>query len=156
MKTHKALFLFSFISILSISACQESSDKTSPSGENTVTTPEKITTKPVEATEPPKVDRGARLFKRCGTCHTLDKDGRHKVGPNLYGIFGAKAAAKADFPRYSKAMKESGIIWTDENLAEYTKNPREFMPGNGMTFAGIRNDEDIQLLLEYMRSKTSE
>jgi len=156
MKHYKYLILLSIISGLTLSACQESTDKSAPVAEKPSVTVENPVTQPVKTTERPKVDRGARLYKRCATCHTLEKDGRHKVGPNLYGIFGAKAASKADFPRYSKAMKESGVTWTDENLAAYTKNPKTFMPGNGMTFVGIRNDADIELLLEYMRSKTSE
>jgi len=56
------------------------------------------------------MERGAKLYKRCRACHTLDEGGRHKVGPNLWGIYGSKAGSKDGF-NYSKAMAASDVVW---------------------------------------------
>jgi len=98
------------------------------------------------------LERGRKLYKRCSTCHTLDEGGRNKVGPNLYGIFGATAGKKDGF-KYSSAMAESGLVWTDENLDGYIENPAKFMPKNRMSFIGLRKAEDRAAVLEYMKSE---
>ena len=71
------------------------------------------------------------------------------VGPNLHGIFGRKAGTADDFA-YSEAMKKSGIVWDDDTLAKYLRNPREFIPGNRMAFPGIKDDKQIADLLAYL------
>ena len=147
---HKTLFLFMSISALAVSACGGSSDS------NTASTPAPAPTTQVETTVAEAVqpvDRGQVLYKRCRTCHTLEQDGRHKVGPNLWGISGAKAGAKEDF-KYSAVMAESEIIWTDENLDAYIEKPAAFMPGNRMSFVGIRSPEDRAILIEYLKANT--
>ena len=158
MNMNKQLFLITFISSTLLVACGGNSDNT-PSAETETNQAEVVSTTETSTKEPekavvaiPSVDRGASLYKRCKTCHTLNEGGPHKTGPNLYNIFGAKAGAKDGF-RYSKTMRESGITWTDENLTAYIKNPAKFMPGNTMSFAGIRKDADLALLLEYMRAE---
>lgn len=102
----------------------------------------------------PKVDRGRLLYKKCATCHTLEEGGKHKVGPNLFGAIGVKAGQKEGFA-YSKAMTGSDVTWTDENLDAYINNPNKFMPGNRMTFVGIRKAEDRALLIEYIKKESS-
>src|SRR5260370_28037352 len=72
--------------------------------------------------------RGERLFnQQCKTCHTVDKDGRNGVGPNLHGVFGSKAAAVQGFS-FSEAMQKSGIVWDDKTMAEYLKDPKGRVP----------------------------
>lgn len=158
MKHRNSLILLSTLVIIATQACQKPAEETAKSNTNSTISSSNATEVPAEpkTEKRAEVDRGAKLYKRCATCHTLEKDGRHKVGPNLYGIFGANIAAKEGFSRYSKASKASDIIWTDENLRDYIKNPREFLPGTGMTFAGIRNEGDVDLLLEHMRKKMSD
>ncbi len=98
--------------------------------------------------------RGKKLYKRCSTCHTLEEGGRHKVGPNMWDIFGATAGMKDGFA-YSKAMKESGVVWTDETMDAYIENPRKFMPGNRMSYAGLRKPEDRENVLAYIKAETT-
>ena len=134
---------------LSLSACGQ------PEAPKTATAPAKVETPTATPAAPkPKTDRGALLYKKCQTCHTLGEGERHKVGPNLHGVMGAQAGQKEGFA-YSKTMAASDVAWTDENLDAYINNPREFMPGNRMTFVGIRKAEDRALLIEYLKRETS-
>lgn len=99
------------------------------------------------------MERGAILYKRCRACHTLEQDGRHKVGPNLWNVYGRTAGTREGF-NYSKAMAASGIVWTDETLSGYIENPARYMAGNRMSFVGLRKEEDRAALLEYLRAET--
>ncbi len=155
MQVPKPLITLIFSTALTLAACGEKPESVAVSSENPESSASVSEATPKEPVAKPKVNRGASLYKRCRTCHTLNEGGAQKIGPNLYGIFGAKAGQKEGF-RYSSVMKDSGLVWTDENLTAYIKNPRKFMPGNSMAFAGIRKDEDIALILEYMREKASE
>lgn len=160
----KPLFLYVFTCIFALSACGEKSNPvTNDAAKTPVPEPSghqsEVKTNPVSApsnaqTSAPltSLQQGKRLYKRCVTCHSLEEDGRTKTGPNLYNIFGAKIAANRDF-NYSNAFKQSDIVWTDENLTEFIRKPSEFIPKTKMSFAGIRKDEDIAAILEYMRSE---
>ena len=107
-----------------------------------------------EMTEEQLLKRGKRVFVLCRSCHTLDLDGRHKVGPNLHGMFGSAAGVKEGF-RFSDVVKESGIIWTAENLEEWLVKPKDFLPGNKMAFAGVRKESDRKALITYLMTETS-
>lgn len=157
MRATKPLIYLFFSSSILLSACGEkpestvtSQPKPSNSSVEVVKVAQQAQTKAVQ----PVQDRGEKLYKRCRTCHTLNENGANKSGPNLFGIFGATAGQNPKF-RYSKTMKESGLVWTDENLAAFLKKPSKFMPGNSMSFAGFRNDDDVTQLLEYLRQKTA-
>ena len=100
------------------------------------------------------MERGAKLYKRCKACHTLEDGGKHKVGPNLWAIYGAKAGSKEGF-NYSKVMAASDLIWDDASLSGYIQKPSEFMKGNRMSFVGIKKQEDRDALLLYLRAETT-
>jgi len=133
---------------LLLSACGgESSTSTSTS------TPAPKATAPVQTAMTP-VQRGERLYRRCIACHTLGQGEKHKVGPNLYGVLGQVAGSREDF-NYSKAMKASEIVWTDETLSAYMQRPSAYIPGNRMSFVGIKKEEDRAAVIAYMKVKTA-
>ena len=96
-------------------------------------------------------DNGQATFKRCSTCHTPDKGGRNATGPNLWGIVGRPRASHEGF-NYSDAMKSKGGEWTYEEIAEFVHNPKGYIPGNKMAFAGLKSEAEIADLLAYLRT----
>jgi len=98
-------------------------------------------------------NRGRRTFKLCQSCHTVTADGQNLVGPNLYGVFGRQIGTVDGFT-YSKAVQESDIIWTPEILEEWLESPRNFLPGNKMSFAGVRKPEDRTAVIAYIMAET--
>jgi cytochrome c len=94
-------------------------------------------------------EHGKVLFARCKICHAIEANVRSPVGPNLHGVIGRRAGSLEGF-QYSAAMKESGLVWDDETLAKYLRDPRGSMPGNKMAFPGIKNDAEIADLIAYL------
>jgi len=98
-------------------------------------------------------NRGRRTFKLCQSCHTLNEGGQNLVGPNLYGVFGRQIGGVEGFT-YSKAVQESDIVWTPEILGQWLESPRNFLPGNKMSFAGVRKPEDRTAVIAYIMAET--
>jgi len=92
---------------------------------------------------------GETVFKKnCAICHTVDA-GKNKIGPSLAGVVGRKAGSVPGFA-YSAANKNSGDTWDAQTLDTYLTDPRKFMPGTKMVFAGLKNPEDRKALIEYL------
>lgn len=98
-------------------------------------------------------NRGRRTFKLCQSCHTLPEGGPSLVGPNLYGMFGRQVGAVDGFA-YSKAIQDADFVWTPEILDEWLASPRNFLPGNKMSFAGVRRPEDRLGVIAYIMLET--
>jgi cytochrome c len=103
--------------------------------------------------EPPPDDPedhpGAKVFLKCRACHVADAP-TNRIGPHLVGIFGRAAGTVEGF-NYSDALAESGIVWDDDTLAAFLAEPRGFIPGNRMPFAGLQEEQEILDLLAYLR-----
>ena len=95
---------------------------------------------------------GKDLFeKRCGGCHALDRD---KEGPRLGGIYGRRAGSGGDYP-YSSALRESGIVWTDDTLDRWLTDPEAMVPGSDMGFR-LEKAEERRLVIRFLREKGKE
>jgi cytochrome c len=139
------------LAIGTLTACGNTDNSTSNAAEA-----KSVATAPVEqVVAAPKTpeELGQKAFARCRTCHTLELGGRHKVGPNLSGIFG-KTSGTADGFAYSKAMKEAAIVWDEQSISDYVENPKSFMPGNKMVFIGLRKQADRDNLIAYLKAET--
>ena len=94
---------------------------------------------------------GERVWRQCQACHVIDAE-QNRVGPHLVGIFGREAGAVDGFS-YSPAMANSGIVWDEDTIAAYLADPRGYIQGNRMAFAGLRQEQQILDVIAYMKSK---
>lgn len=100
------------------------------------------------------IAKGEAQFKKCASCHTIDKGGASGIGPNLYGVVGGHHAHISSFG-YSDAMKATaGKNWDWDALSHWIQNPKKYIPGNKMSFAGIGKPEDRANLIAFLNSKS--
>ncbi len=96
---------------------------------------------------------GEASAKKCAACHTFDKGGPNRVGPNLYDVVGRKPGQVAGFA-YSKPLMAVAEEWNYEHLNKYLNNPKATIPGNKMAFAGIPKPDERAALIAWLRSKS--
>lgn len=97
---------------------------------------------------------GEKIFKRCAACHAVGDEAKHKVGPHLNEVVGRPAGGAEGF-KYSKAMAEAGAagtVWTDETLDAYLADPKGYIKGNRMSFAGLRKEDERADVIAYLKS----
>lgn len=94
---------------------------------------------------------GQKTFAQCRACHSPDA-GKNGLGPSLHGIVGRKAASAEGFKTYSPAMQKSDITWTEDNLKKYLADPKGFIAGNRMVFAGLKKPDDVENVIAYLKT----
>jgi cytochrome c len=98
-------------------------------------------------------NRGQRVFDACAACHSLQPD-QNMTGPSLADLWNRKAGSVASFNRYSPALQSSNILWNDKTLDEWIADPQYLIPGNQMTFAGIKDSQQRTDLLAFLKEAT--
>lgn len=98
--------------------------------------------------------KGAKVFKKCKSCHTIGDKTKHKVGPNLNNIMGKTAGTAEGFKKYSKNMVkagEEGLVWNEEKLAEFLKKPKDMIKKTKMSFKGLKKQKDIENVIAFLK-----
>ena len=99
------------------------------------------------------IENGKMKFGMCRSCHTIVPGGANLTGPNLHGVFGRKAGTLEGY-NYSDAVKSAGFVWDAEHLDKWLAEPRTFLPGTKMSFAGLRDAKDRTDLIAYLKVET--
>ena len=134
--------LISAATLLLLTAC--GSETSSPTQENRDTAETATETKTATASPPAG-------FAQCRTCHTVDKGGRHGIGPNLWGVAGQPAAQMAGF-NYSPALKSSGLTWDTASLGRFLKEPLKTVRGTKMAYVGLRNEQQRAEVIAFLET----
>src|SRR4029077_6198284 len=100
---------------------------------------------------PASVEKGQATAKQCQACHTFEKGGPNRVGPNLWNIVNRTRASEAGF-NYSAAMKGKSGNWSFDELNKFLANPRSYIPGTNMTFAGLSRAEQRADVIDYLHT----
>ena len=101
---------------------------------------------------------GKTIFKQCQTCHTDEKGGPNRIGPNLWSVVGRKKASEPGFS-YSDAMKKFAAnsksdVWTFEEINDFIVHPQQTVPGTKMTFVGLKKPQDRADVIAYLRTQS--
>ena len=94
-------------------------------------------------------ETGAVIFKKCASCHSINKGGKNKIGPALYNVVGRKVGGVDDY-KYSKALASYGKEWTFEELNGFLQKPSSYLKGTKMSYAGLRKEKDRASVIKYL------
>ena len=99
------------------------------------------------------VASGEKIFKKCAACHSINKGGKHKIGPALYNVVGRKVGGAEDY-KYSKALIAYEKEWTFEELNGFLIKPAKHIKGTKMAYAGLRKEADRASVIKYLNANS--
>lgn len=99
--------------------------------------------------------KGAEVFKKCASCHTINNGGANGIGPNLYGTMGEGIGEGKGGFAFSAALSGHGGKWDFESMNAWLKSPKKFAEGTKMSFAGLSKPEDRANLIAYLNAQGS-
>ena len=99
-------------------------------------------------------EEGAKVFKKCAACHSINEGGSNKIGPALWGVLGRSVGSVPDY-KYSKAMASYGKNWSFEEMNGFLIKPKDWIKGTKMSFAGLKKAEDRAAVILYMNGNTN-
>lgn len=99
------------------------------------------------------VEKGAKIFKKCASCHNVGKGEGSKVGPALYGVVGRPKGSYAGFS-YSEGLKSMGGIWDRESINQFITKPKDYISGTKMAFAGLKKPQDRADVILYLEQQS--
>lgn len=104
-----------------------------------------------EAADGGAMDRGEQIYSRCAACHAIEFN---RTGPRHCGLFGRRAGTVPGFTGYSRAMRDSKIVWTASTLDEFLRDPIKAVPGTAMGYAGVKDPKERAELIAWLREAT--
>ena len=96
---------------------------------------------------------GAKIFKKCLACHSIEKGGPNKIGPNIFGVLNRRAGSVSGY-KYSKAMTAYGKVWSFEEMNSFLTKSKDWIKGTKMSFIGLRSAKDRAAVILYLNEKT--
>ena len=99
------------------------------------------------------VSDGEKVFKKCAACHSISIGGSNKIGPALWGVLGRKAGSVQDY-KYSKTLAAYGKSWSFEEMNGFLTNPKEWIKGTKMSFAGLKKEKERAAIILYMNNNS--
>ena len=97
---------------------------------------------------------GAKVFKKCAACHSINEGGANKIGPALWGVLGRNAGSVPDY-KYSKALATHGKNWSFEEMNGFLIKPKDWIKGTKMSFAGLKNEKERAAVILYMNENSN-
>lgn len=140
--------------VLDVTPDVEGTEGEAEAADEAAVTPDAPAEEAVAAIDPALIEEGEKVFRKCKACHQVGDGAKNRVGPVLTGIIG-QPAGQVDGFKYSNAltaMADDGLVWDTENLHAFLANPKGFMKGTKMSFAGLRKDEDLAAITAYLAS----
>jgi cytochrome c len=98
-------------------------------------------------------ESGKKIFKKCAACHSINKDGKNKIGPALYNVVGRTVGGLEDY-KYSKTLASYGKEWTFKELNGFLQKPASYLKGTKMSYAGLRKEKDRASIIKYLNQSS--